>query len=269
VGGVSTGGGAVSATVVIPCYNEAERLDRSAVGRLVTGLRALDHRNRVLLVDDGSTDGTATMLREIEAANGAVRALILSTNGGKAEAVRQGLNAALGSGADIVGFADADFATPPEELARLLEVSIRHPEDLAVLGSRVLLLGHTIDRSPKRHYVGRVFATVAGPFLGVGAYDSQCGAKFFRATPALRAALGAPFRSRWGFDLELLGRLQGCGVTPDRMREEPLNEWRDVGGSKVTTLSGLRTFWELLAIRRDLRKWAHEHRDAAQVTLSP
>ena len=255
----------MSATVVVPCFNEAERLDRGAVGRLVAGLRALDHRNRVLLVDDGSTDGTAALLRELEAQNGAVRALILPANGGKAEAVRRGLNAALDAGASVVGFADADFATPPEELTRLLEVADRHPKDAAVLGSRVLLLGHAIDRSPKRHYIGRIFATIAGPFLGVGAYDSQCGAKFFRDTPALRVALSEPFRSRWGFDLELLGRLQGCGVRPTQMREEPLNEWRDVGGSKVTALSGLRTFWDLLAIRRDLRKWAHDHRDAAQI----
>lgn len=258
----------MSATIVIPCYNEAERLDRGAVSRLVAGLRALDHRNRVLLVDDGSTDGTAQLLRDIEAQNGAVRALVLPENGGKAEAVRRGLTAALESGAEIVGFADADFATPPEELTRLLEVTVRHPEDVAVLGSRVLLLGHAIDRSPKRHYVGRIFATIAGPFLGVGAYDSQCGAKFFRDTPALRAAVSEPFRSRWGFDLELLGRLQGCGVRPSQMREEPLNEWRDVGGSKVTTLSGLRTFWELVSIRRDLRKWAHEHRDTPQITAA-
>jgi len=258
----------VSATIVIPCYNEAERLDRGAVARLVAGLRALDHRNRVLLVDDGSTDGTAQLLRDIEAQNGAVRALILAENGGKAEAVRRGLTSALDAGATIVGFADADFATPPEELTRLLEVAVRHPEDVAVLGSRVLLLGHAIDRSPKRHYVGRIFATIAGPFLGVGAYDSQCGAKFFRDTPALRAAVSEPFRSRWGFDLELLGRLQGCGVRPSQMREEPLNEWRDVGGSKVTTLSGLRTFWELVSIRRDLRKWAHEHRDAPQIAAA-
>ncbi|MFM8972122.1 MAG: glycosyltransferase [Actinomycetota bacterium] len=258
----------MSATIVIPCYNEAARLDRTAVARLVAGLRALDHRNRILLVDDGSSDDTADLLRDIEAQNGAVRALVLPENGGKAEAVRRGLNAALEAGAEIVGFADADFATPPEELTRLLEVALRHPEDLAVLGSRVLLLGHEIDRSPKRHYVGRIFATIAGPVLGVGAYDSQCGAKVFRATPALRAALGVPFRSRWGFDLEVLGRLQGCGVGPDRMREEPLNEWRDVGGSKVTTLSGLRTFWELVSIRRDLRKWAHQHRDAPEIAAA-
>ena len=87
--------------------------------------------------------------------------------------------------------------------------------------------------------------------------------------PALRAAVSEPFRSRWGFDLELLGRLQGCGVRPSQMREEPLNEWRDVGGSKVTTLSGLRTFWELVSIRRDLRKWAHEHRNTPEVAPAP
>ena len=131
------------------------------------------------------------------------------------------------------------------------------------------MLGRRIDRSVLRHYVGRVFATLAGSLLAVHAYDSQCGAKFFRDSPALRATLGVPFRSRWGFDLELLGRLQGCGVGADRMREEPLNEWRDVSGSKVTARSGLRTFWELLAIRRDLRQWAHEHGHAPEVPPAP
>jgi glycosyltransferase involved in cell wall biosynthesis len=255
----------VSTTVVVPCFNEAARLDRAALGELVRGLTALDAGDTVLMVDDGSTDATADALADLEREFEAVSVLRLPTNAGKAEAVRRGMLLALERGATVVGFVDADLATPPAEIIRLVTSVDRHPEDLAVLGSRVLLLGHRIDRSVLRHYVGRVFATLAGSLLAVHAYDSQCGAKFFRDSPALRATLGVPFRSRWGFDLELLGRLQGCGVGADRMREEPLNEWRDVSGSKVTARSGLRTFWELLAIRRDLRQWAHEHGHAPEV----
>ena len=246
----------MSATVVVPCFNEAARLDRAAVAALVRALDAVEDGTRVLLVDDGSTDATAALLAELAAEHDRVEFLRLDRNRGKAEAVRHGLRTALGAGADVVGYCDADFATPPEEVARLLAVLRRHPEDLAVIGSRVLLLGHAIHRSPARHYVGRVFATLSGAILGVGVYDTQCGAKWFRAGAPLERTLDVAFRSRWGFDVELLGRLLRSGARAEELREVPLDTWRDVGGSKVTARAGIRTLVDLARIRRDLRRWS-------------
>jgi hypothetical protein len=102
----------------------------------------------------------------------------------------------------------------------------------------VALLGHRIRRSATRHYLGRVYATASSLILGLQVYDTQCGAKVFRATPALRAALQDPFRSRWAFDVELLARLtRGTGTVPpvaaEALLEVPLEQWADVGGSKM------------------------------------
>jgi dolichyl-phosphate beta-glucosyltransferase len=220
-------------TVVIPCYNEAERLRAAEVRALVA-----DPRVHVLLVDDGSTDGTEALLRQIAAASGdRVSWVGMPQNGGKAEAVRHGMQHALRQGAEITGYLDADFATPAHELLRLLDALVASGAQVA-MGARIARLGADIQRSTSRHYLGRVFATAASMVLGLRVYDTQCGAKLFRAGPALAAALDTPFSSRWIFDVELLGRLVTgvAGVeplVPDDFIEVPLMTWHDVAGSKL------------------------------------
>ncbi len=241
--------------LVIPCFNESRRINHNALKRLFDALSALDFETEVLFVDDGSTDDTADILEKLTTNLPAASVLRIKKNGGKAEAVRHGLNVALENGAQIVGYCDADFATPPEEVVRLLVVTSKNSDNLLVIGSRVLLLGHAIRRSAMRHYVGRIFATITGSILGIGVYDTQCGAKWFRECDALRSTLGRKFRSRWGFDVEIIGRLLKSGVEETQMREVPLNAWQDVGGSKITVNSGLRTLIDLALIRRDLRRW--------------
>src|SRR4051812_8571535 len=198
----------IPATVVVPCYNEGLRLDEQAFARM-----AANDQIRVLFVNDGSTDNTSERLALLKArAPTHVEVITLRRNSGKAEAVRQGLLAALAGGAEILGYYDADLATPPEELIRLIGI-IRTSDVEALFASRVLLLGRAIERSSRRHYLGRVFATAASLALRIAVYDTQCGAKLFRRTSQLRAALTEPFISRWGFDVELLGRL--LAGTPD------------------------------------------------------
>jgi glycosyltransferase involved in cell wall biosynthesis len=244
----------VTATLVIPCYNEERRLDRPALVAMVDGRADL----RLLLVDDGSRDGTRGVLEELAAARpGRVEALALARNGGKAEAVRAGLRAALAAGAEVVGYFDADLSTPPEEMLRLLEVILAGPS--VVLGSRVALLGADIHRTASRHYLGRVFASFASLVLDARVYDTQCGAKLFRRSPALAAALEAPFLSRWAFDVELLGRLfagapDAPGVAPSEVVEVPLRTWRDVPGSKLAPAAMLGALGDLARIRFDLAK---------------
>jgi glycosyltransferase involved in cell wall biosynthesis len=98
--------------VVIPCFNEEHRLDASQVARLAAAPGVT-----VLLVDDGSRDGTGALLQSIaEGSSGRVRALSRAANGGKGEAVRFGLLEGLAGGASIVGYLDADFSTPVDEL---------------------------------------------------------------------------------------------------------------------------------------------------------
>ncbi len=240
-------------TVVVPCYNEAERLDEIPLLTFLDGTPDAS----LLFVDDGSTDATAERLAAAAAGRpGRIEVLALSPNGGKAEAVRQGLLRALERGAELVGYLDADLSTPPAELTRL-RAAFGRPGVQAVLGARVALLGADIERSALRHYLGRVFASAAAAILGARVYDTQCGAKLFRRSPALQAALAAPFISRWAFDVELLGRLLAGapGAPPLSLAaivEVPLTTWHDVGGSKLGPLAMARTLAELGRIGLDL-----------------
>jgi dolichyl-phosphate beta-glucosyltransferase len=256
MGSLQTTWSGMKLAVVIPCYNEHDRLDLLLVDRLMQGLKSLEPETTVLFVDDGSTDQTAAMLQGLAHSNSQISFLHLPKNVGKAEAVREGLNRSIADGAEIVGYCDADFATPPEEILRLISYAKDHPEYEAIIGSRVALAGYAIKRSHSRHYVGRLFATLSGAILGIGIYDTQCGAKWFHVSDALRKTLREPFVSRWGFDVEIFGRLLRSGVTIEQFREVPLDTWADVEGSKVTITSGLLTFIELAKIRRYLRRWS-------------
>ncbi len=241
---------------MVPCYNEAARLDRAALRGFALPDRAL----RFCFVDDGSRDATRAVLQTLcRERGGGDWTLELPVNQGKAEAVRQGLLAALSTGAQAVGFWDADLATPLAELARFCEVLDSRPEVEVVLGSRVRLLGRHIERSALRHYLGRVFATGASLTLGLPVYDTQCGAKLLRATPALAEMLASRFLTRWVFDVELLARVmvhaRGSDVAAERrIYELPLVRWTDVPGSKVRPWDFVRSGFELARIWRAYRR---------------
>lgn len=237
--------------LVIPCYNEAQRLPVDQIQALISGNEDLS----VLLVDDGSKDDTAKLLHQLEASFPRVHVKILKKNGGKAEAVRHGLAELLISGHEWVGYADADFATPAKEILRLMEVT-KKENLLFVLGSRVRLLGYYIQRRAVRHYLGRVFATFASIALRLPVYDTQCGAKFFRATNVLREAVTPPFRSMWAFDVELLGRLMRTPEYREEryLREVPLLEWRDIPGSKLKPSSMIKAGIDVVFIGWRLRR---------------
>lgn len=223
--------------VVVPCYNEADRLD----GERFVACCADDPTIRFLFVDDGSQDGTGAMLDALAArAPGSIEARHLDRNRGKAEAVRQGVLAALDANPFAVAFWDADLATDLEELPKFRAILADRPGVTAVIGSRVRLLGRTIARSPVRHYLGRIFATAASLALRIPVYDTQCGAKAFRADERTRKAFEASFTSRWVFDVEVIARLarerREAGETPaEAIVELPLERWRDVAGSKLGT----------------------------------
>jgi glycosyltransferase involved in cell wall biosynthesis len=240
-----------SATYVVPCFNEARRLDAEAFAALVS-----DPRLAVIAVDDGSSDDTRAILEAIARSHpDAVELLALERNRGKGEAVRVGMLQALASGAEVVGYADADFATPPSELQRLLGELERRRDVEVLLGARIQRLGADIRRRELRHMAGRIFATVAAWTVGTPVYDTQCGAKLFRRSPTLEAALATPFSSRWSFDVELLARLfgrlsnQGAPpLDPAKVLEVPLEVWHDIGGSQLRLPGMARAFADLLAM---------------------
>jgi glycosyltransferase involved in cell wall biosynthesis len=240
--------------VVVPCYNEAQRLD---VERLATLARS--DRIRLLFVNDGSTDDTGPLLARLESSSSNVEVIDLPRNVGKAEAVRLGFVRGVELRAPIIGYYDADLATPPDELLRLLEVLERRGDLSVVTAARVALLGRRIVRRKTRHYLGRVFATMAAVVLRLPVYDTQCGAKFFRVTPAFVAATATRFRSRWIFDVELIGRLlrgtDSAGpVPPSAFEEVPLREWRHKSGSKLSPREMARALVDLLVLEIELNR---------------
>jgi dolichyl-phosphate beta-glucosyltransferase len=226
--------------LIIPCFNEAARLDFDQLANLPSGVTCL-------LVDDGSRDGTAPLLRRHE--SNVLQVLELPTNVGKGETIRQGVLHARSIGlvdqAEWIGYWDADLATPLSELEGFLAYAgIADGRVDGILGSRISKLGSTIVRSHRRHILGRSFATLSAVLLGLDCYDSQCGSKLFRTEIAGRA-FDEPFLSRWIFDVEILVRLRGC-----RLIEYPLRRWVDVRGSKVNvTKVALPTLIDLLRVR--------------------
>lgn len=237
--------------IVVPCYNEAQRLDRRAFEAWVDA----GNPQRFLFVNDGSTDDTAVLLASLaEARPSAFSWLDVQPNGGKAEAVRKGIQHALGSGPDAVGFWDADLATPLSALPDFEARLSADPAILMVFGSRVRLLGRDIDRQAVRHYLGRVGATIASGVLGLPIYDTQCGAKLFRNTPLTASLFAEPFTVNWMFDVEILARFirarERAGAPPaeQAVYELPLTEWHDVAGSKVKAKDFPKAFIELARI---------------------
>lgn len=211
--------------LIVPCYNEASRLDVEAFKNAChSGLR-------FVFVDDGSSDNTFEILHGHFGNNPFCKVLKAPKNLGKGEATRYGMNELqkITWWPDIkwAGLWDADLSTPLEEVKNFLSFKEAYPEALAVWGSRVYRLGAHIKRSPLRHYLGRGFATLVHHALHVEAYDTQCGAKLFNKE-AVAIAFKDRFISRWIFDIEILLRLDQPNIV-----EYPLRRWEDVPGSKI------------------------------------
>jgi dolichyl-phosphate beta-glucosyltransferase len=244
-------GDAPQILIVVPCYNEGARLATDDFREFVASARD----TRFLFVNDGSTDNTSVVLRTLAASDPTrFECLELRVNVGKAETVRQGMLHALTSDVRYVGYWDADLATPLAEIPRFAEVLDQDERCQVCLGSRVLLLGRVVDRRAHRHYLGRLFATVASYVLDLAVYDTQCGAKLFRVSPELHALFAQPFCVNWTFDVEIIARVQeqrarlGQPLGLTTLYELPLNEWRDVAGSKVRALDFFRALFEMSRI---------------------
>jgi dolichyl-phosphate beta-glucosyltransferase len=241
--------------IVVPCYNEAQRLDLGAfVEHAVRGEESF------LFVNDGSTDATGQVLDDLcSAVPASLSVLHLEANGGKAEAVRQGVLQAFTRRPRYIGYWDADLATPLAAIGQFRTYLHDHPQVELLLGARIPLLGRRIERRASRQVAGRLFAACASRVLNLPVNDTQCGAKLFRATPRLQAAFAEPFRSRWIFDVELLARLltavtaSGEPSAAESIHELPLDAWRDVAGSKLRAGDFLRAALQLADIHRQYR----------------
>lgn len=228
--------------IVIPCYNEAGRIKPD---RFRAFLKSHNHFS-LLFVDDGSTDETLTLLKSFQdewAARWQV--MKLPENAGKAEAVRVGMmTAAENNQFDHIAFLDADLSAPLETIVDLLDVLDNNRHFHSAFGSRVKRLGAQVERRAIRHIMGRIFATLVTLILHVSSYDSQCGAKLFRASqiPVLFSEI---FVSNWLFDLELILRSQKQGIV-----EVPVREWHEVGESRMKPIDFVKAPLALWRIRK-------------------
>jgi dolichyl-phosphate beta-glucosyltransferase len=218
---------------------------------------ARNSRTQILFVDDGSTDNTVHVLESVRAGyEDCTGILRCGRNKGKAEAVRSGINDALENfQQEIVGYWDADLATPLDAVGSFSSILDSRPEIEMVFGSRVKLLGRHVERRAARHYLGRIFATVVSQMLRLPIYDTQCGAKLFRVTPETRKIFAEPFLSKWVFDVEIIARyLELNGNDPKHLEqiiyEYPLEIWVDIPGSKVRPKDFLKAIQDLFRIQR-------------------
>lgn len=231
--------------IVVPCYNEAKRLDCEAFKDFIGTNSDVDF----LFVDDGSLDHTFEILRGLASHSHRFQIFKLEVNSGKAEAVRVGILKGIDDGYQNVGYWDADLATPLSEITNFISYLKNHNNTLLLMGSRVKLLGRRIERKMHRHYLGRVFATFVSLVLDIPVYDTQCGAKIFKVNKTTRNLFSKPFNSKWIFDVEILARWK---IDQDivAIEEFPLLAWQDVAGSKLKPLDFLTAIRELFNIYR-------------------
>ena len=230
----------VELEVVVPALNEELRLPMT-LQRTVDYLARQDYSAAVVVVDNGSVDGTADLVRRTAARSAVPVHLIGCAAPGKGAAVRRGF--ATGR-ARYVGFMDADLATPVETLDRV--VPLLRAGATAVIASRNAMgAERVVQQGPVRRVGGGAFRAASRTVLP-GVSDSQCGFKFFSGS-VVRTVLRDCRIDGFSFDVELLGRLQRAG---QGIVEVPVR-WTDVSGSSFSPVRhGLRSFADTLRVHR-------------------
>jgi glycosyltransferase involved in cell wall biosynthesis len=239
-------------SIVVPAYNEATRL-RNSLPEILDYLNRETSHSELIVVDDGSTDNTANVAREILANSGRVRASVVSyqSNLGKGRAVRLGLQASRG---DVTLFTDADLSTPISETPKLVEPITSGDCDLT-FGSRALdrkLIG--VHQPWRREQGGRVFNLAVRLATGLPFWDTQCGFKAFRMAVCRPLIEGATI-DRFGFDVELIYLAYRAGL---RLREVPVR-WDHNEGSKISLFSdSFKMLNEVGLIRQQARRGVYD-----------
>jgi dolichyl-phosphate beta-glucosyltransferase len=227
-------------SIVIPAYNEAERI-APTLQRVLAYVASQGWRAEIIVVNDGSRDNTAEIVRSYAARHPAVRLVDNPRNRGKGYSVRNGMLHAHG---DVLLFSDADLSSPIEEAPKLF-AAIASGADVAI-GSRWLRAELQTERQPlHRQLFGRIFNLLLCLILGLKQKDTQCGFKAFN-----RAAADAIFPrqriERWGFDPELLFLAQKNSL---KIAEVPVR-WAHDERSKISPIrDGIRMFAEICRIR--------------------
>jgi dolichyl-phosphate beta-glucosyltransferase len=234
-----------SVTIVIPAYNESKRLPPT-LERVIAYAQRQPRRVDLLIVDDGSKDGTADLARQVVGDRMPLTVLVNEPNRGKGFSVRRGMLEATG---DCVLFTDADLSTPIEELDGLL-AEIEKGADIAI-GSRAMPGSKIEVHQPWwRERAGRLFGFVTRTIALPGIYDSQCGFKCFRREAA-QAIFPLQTLGGWAFDVEVLVIARKLGFC---VAQVPVH-WVNDPNSKVHMLSdGPKMVLDMIRARWKHRK---------------
>lgn len=237
----------VHLSVVLPAFNEESRLP-ATIESVAAYLRASRFVSELIVVDDGSSDGTVDAVRALEQRGVALRLIRHDINRGKGAAVRTGV---LASNGEIVLFSDSDLSTPIEETAKLV-TALEDGADVAI-GSRALDRRLVEVRQPlAREMMGRFFNVLVQLLLLPGLHDTQCGFKAFRGTAAhfLFSRLES---TGFDFDVEVLYRARLNGL---KTREVPVR-WRNSADTRISAVrDASRMFSGLFRIRRAVKREA-------------
>jgi dolichyl-phosphate beta-glucosyltransferase len=232
-------GGGPFVSFVLPAFNEEARLP-VYLPQVQEFCHSLAGPSEIVIVDDGSTDGTAAYVESVTARDPSVRLVKQPYNQGKGAAVRRGVTEAHG---DYILFADSDGATPIAEAAKLIEACLDGAD--VVIGSRKAEgAGAQRSRSLIRGMIGSMFYRITNLLAVPDILDTQCGFKLFRRSAA-QMIFPLLREKGWAFDVEILFLAQKFGM---KISEVPVN-WTAVEGSKVKASDGLRFFIALFRIR--------------------
>ncbi len=225
---------------VIPAYNESSRI-RPTLDALLRYIQEQNWDAEVLVVNDGSKDDTAQVVREYGKQHPQILLVENPGNRGKGYSVRNGMLHARG---DVCLFTDADLSSPMTEAPKLF-AAIAEGADIAI-GSRWLRTELQTERQPLyRQAFGRIFNLALRIILGLSFADTQCGFKAFRRSAA-RQIFPLQKIERWGFDPEILFLARRAGL---KTEEVPV-VWAHSEGTRLNPLrDGLRMFVEVLRIR--------------------
>jgi len=230
-----------SLTIVIPAYNEENRLPATLQKVRCYLSRTKWDFSEIVVVDDGSRDATARLAQNMAAEGQSIRVLRNPGNRGKGYSVRNGVQKAKGEWTLVT---DADLSTPVEELERLWTAARDAGAQIAI-GSRALdrsLIG--VHQPLLRESAGRLFNLAARLTTGLPYQDTQCGFKLFE-TSAAREIFRRQCIERFGFDVEALFIARRLGYS---VVEIPV-EWNNVKGTKVSAFGGLAAFLDPVKVR--------------------
>lgn len=227
-------------SIVLPAYNESERI-AATIEKVFAYAQQRGWQMEIIVVNDGSSDDTAGVVRRCAATRPGVRLLQNPGNRGKGYSVRNGMLQAQG---EILLFSDADLSSPIEEAEKLF-AAIASGADVAI-GSRWLNAGLQTRRQPlHRQLYGRIFNLALRLVLGLQFKDTQCGFKAFTRRAA-HTLFPLQKIERWGFDPELLYLAKRSQL---RVEEVPV-AWAHREGTRINPLrDGMRMFAEMLQIR--------------------